>query len=215
MKKLLTPVALILSAFIFTSCTSIDKQVFIKDKASLKRDIRIAVLPFKDAPNKEGSGTTVADTLASEMIKISNWTIVERTQMEKIMKEKKLGMSGVTDADIGQLGSVANADYLIVGSVSEFYYDRQFYIVPKTKLSFNARIIEGKTGTVIATIRYSLETNKHAWIGCCILGWYYVPMLFLGDQNINSDMIQAADDVVWEIAKDVEKKRGCCLGAGN
>ena len=202
----------VLSLFLFIiSCTSVDKSVYIKDKQSLQKPIRIAVLTFVDAPKYPGSGVSIADALTNELVQISNWDLVERSQIEKILKEKSLDMTGLTDSQLTDIGKLAKTDYIIVGSVSDYYYDRQFYIVPKTKIAFNARIINTQTGSIVGTLRYNRETNKNAWCGCCLLGWYYLPVLLLTDQNINTDVSKAARDVVRAIEKDISGKRGCCI----
>lgn len=200
------------SLFLFMlSCTSVDKSVYIKDKQALQKPIRIAVLTFMDAPKYPGSGVSIADALTNELVQISNWDLVERSQIEKILKEKSLDMTGLTDSQLTDIGKLAKTDYIIVGSVSDYYYDRQFYIVPKTKIAFNARIINTQTGSIVGTLRYNRETNKNAWCGCCLLGWYYLPVLLLTDQNINTDVSKAARDVVRAIEKDISGKKGCCI----
>ncbi len=45
----------------------------------------ITVLPFKDAPEKPGSGTVVADAITNYLVKIDNWAMVERSQLSNIM----------------------------------------------------------------------------------------------------------------------------------
>lgn len=200
----------VLSLILFlASCTSVDKSVFIKDKQSLKKPLRIAVLSFVDAPKYPGSGVSIADALTNELVRISNWDLVERSQIEKILKEKSLDMTGLTDAQMTDIAKIAKTDYVIIGSVSDYYYDRQFYIVPKTKIAFNARIINTQTGSIVGTLRYNRETNKHAWCGCCLLGWYYLPVLLLTDHNINTDVGKAAQDVVRTIERDMTSRRGC------
>lgn len=202
----------VLSLFLFIiSCTSVDKSVYIKDKQALQKPIRIAVLTFMDAAKYPGSGVSIADALTNELVQISNWDLVERSQIENILKEKSLDMTGLTDSQLTDIGKLAKTDYIIVGSVSDYYYDRQFYIVPKTKIAFNARIINTQTGSIVGTLRYNRETNKNAWCGCCLLGWYYLPVLLLTDQNINTDVSKAARDVVRAIEKDISGKKGCCI----
>jgi len=202
---------LITIVLFFVACTSTENTILIKDKESLKKPIRIAVLSFVDAPQYPGSGTSVADALTNELLQISNWDLVERSQIEKILKEKSLDMTGLTDSQLTDIGKLAKTDYIIVGSVSDYYYDRQFYIVPKTKIAFNARIINTQTGSIVGTLRYNRETNKNAWCGCCLLGWYYLPVLLLTDQNINTDVSKAARDVVRAIERDISGKKGCCI----
>ncbi len=207
MKKIL-----IVLLFMFQiACTSVDKSIYIKDKQALQKPIRIAVLTFVDAPKYPGSGISIADALTNELVRISHWDLVERSQIEKILKEKSLDMTGLTDSQLTDIGKLAKTDYIIVGSVSDYYYDRQFFIVPKTKIAFNARIINTQTGSIVGTLRYNRETNKNAWCGCFLLGWYYLPMLILSDQNINTDVSKAARDVVKAIERDVNLKKGCCI----
>lgn len=197
--------------FFILSCTSVDKSVHIKDKQALQKPLRIAVLAFMDAPKYPGSGVSIADALTNELVKISNWDLVERSQIEKILKEKSLDLTGLTDSQLTDIGKLAKTDYIIVGSVSDYYYDRQFYIIPKTKIAFNARIINIQTGSIVGTLRYNRETNKNAWCGCCLLGWYYLPVLLLTDQNINTDVSKATRDVVRAIERDLSGKKGCCI----
>lgn len=84
-----------------TSCTSVKKNIYIKDREGLKKNVRIAVFPFNDAPGAEGAGSGVAfaDALTCELIKIDNWQVIERSQLEKIVQERSLNMTGLTDAD--------------------------------------------------------------------------------------------------------------------
>lgn len=195
------------------SCTSIKKNVFIKDKSSLKNDITIAVFPFTDASGSdgEGSGTAFSDALSNELIKISNWKVIERTQLEKVVEEKALNMTGMTDADYTNVARISKVDYIIVGSVTEFSYERKFtnVFVPKTKISFKGRIIHADTGEVVGTISYRRESGKYACLGCLVLSVYYIPVALLTEANKYEDLDIVAEDVGEEIADDVERHKGC------
>lgn len=195
------------------SCTSVKKDIFIKDRESLKKNIRIAVFPFKDAPGSDGAGSGVAfaDALTNELIKIDNWQVIERTQLEKIVQEKSLSMSGMTDADYTKIAQISKVDYIVVGSVSEFMYERRAInvFVPKTRISFKGRIINSETGAVVGTISYTKETGKYAIIGCCILGWYYIPVALMTESNKYEELDDVAEDVAEKIAGDISTKKGC------
>lgn len=195
------------------SCTSVKKDIYIKDRNGLKKDIRIAVFPFKDAPGKdgEGSGVAFADALTGELIKIDNWQVVERAQLERIVQEKSLNMTGLTDADYTKIAQLSKVDYIIVGSVSQFEYERSALnvFVPKTKISFKGRIINAETGTVVGTISYTKETGKYAIIGCCILGLYYIPVALLSESNKYEELDNVAEDVAAKIGGDITEKKGC------
>jgi TolB-like protein len=83
---------------------------------------KVAVFPFKNA----GFGAdwyelsqTLTGMVITALINAKKFEVVERELLEKIMEEKKLGMSGLTDLgeDI-QIAQLAGAQYLVVGSVS-------------------------------------------------------------------------------------------------
>lgn len=195
------------------SCTSVKKDIFIKDRDGLKRNIRIAVFPFKDAPGHdgEGSGTAFADALTGELIKIDNWQVIERAQLEKVVQEKSLNMTGLTDADYTRIAQISKVDYIIVGSVSQFSYERRAInvFVPKTRISFKGRIINAETGTVVGTISYTKETGKYALLGCCIIGIYYIPVALITESNKYEELDDVAEDVAEKIAGDVSDRKGC------
>ncbi|MGL4369682.1 MAG: CsgG/HfaB family protein, partial [Spirochaetota bacterium] len=164
MKRTILLLTAVLCVFAL-SCSSVNNKVFIKDKDALQKEIRIAVLPFNDVNGAQGQGTgeAIADALTNEIVKISNWTVVERSQLQKVMGEKELNMTGMTSADFAALGKLTKTDYIIIGSVSEFEYNREFYnvFVPKTKLTFKARIIDTENGSIVGTISYNKETGKY------------------------------------------------------
>jgi len=206
--------AFVMIAAVVTSCTSVKKDIYIKDRKGLQENIRIAVFPFQDAPGPDGQGSGVAfaDALTSELIKIDNWQVIERAQLEKIVQEKSLNMTGLTDADYTKIARISKVDYIIVGSVSQFSYERKALnvFVPRTKISFKGRIIHAETGEVVGTISYTKETGKYAIAGCCCIGIYYIPIALLVEANKYEELDDVARDVVKKIAADVStRKKGC------
>lgn len=202
-----------LAAFCAVSCTSVKNDVFIKDREAMKRSLKIAVMPFTDPKVKggEGSGLAVADALTGELVKLAPWTVVERSQLEKVMKEKELNMTGLTDADAIALGKIAKTEYIVVGSVTEFHYERSItnVFVPKTKINFKARIIDTESGAIVGTVSYNKETGKYAWCGCCILGYYYIPLALLTEEDKYQELDNSAREIVDQITDDIATKKGC------
>lgn len=187
-------------------CTSVNKDVFIKDER-LKKKVTIAVFPFKDAPGYPGSGIAVSDTLTGEMIKIKNWDIVEREQIDRIIKEQAMDAAGLSDADFNRLGKLIKTDYVVIGSVSEFSYYRGINnaFIPKTILVVNARVIDVEKGRVAGAMKYQLESGKYAWCGCCLLGYYYIPVALLTEENKYGKVGAMAEDIVNDIEEDLSK----------
>ena len=188
---------------LFLSCTTINKEMILKRDIKKLDEIKIAVLPFTDAPGFPGSGISVADALTNEMMKIDEFVMVERSQMNQVINEINIGQAGLTNKEYYTIGNMMNIDYLVVGSVSEYSYTRKMAILPKTKLVFNLRIINLHQNTLSGSGRYDMESGKHAWIGCCLLSYYYIPIALLSDKNINTDVTRAVKDIIRLIDKQL------------
>lgn len=86
---------------------------------------RIAIIDFED---KSGSawgswaiGTGVSDMLATTLFKTGKFDIYERKQMEAILGEQSLQMSGaLTTESAVKVGKLLGVKYLVVGSVNQF-----------------------------------------------------------------------------------------------
>ncbi len=81
---------------------------------------RIAVARFDDGAGYHGCGTGVADMLATALVKSGKFLVVERKDLDKMIKEQQLGLSGVvTEQTAAKVGRVLGVDLMVVGSVSE------------------------------------------------------------------------------------------------
>jgi len=86
---------------------------------------RIAIIDFE---NKTGStyghweiGEGIADMLATALVKSGKFDVFERQKMEAIIKEQKLGLTGlVTPESAAKLGKILGVQYIVVGSVNQF-----------------------------------------------------------------------------------------------
>ena len=95
------------------------------------------------------AGRTIASLLANEMSGLDNVTIVERGQVERVMEEQKLQLSGaVSSASAVQIGEMLGADAVIVGEVSD-YLNWTSLIGNGTTVSFTIRMTDVKTGKVV------------------------------------------------------------------
>lgn len=81
---------------------------------------RIAVSRFNDGNGYHGCGAGVADMLATALVKTKKFSVIERKEIEKVMEEQKLGLSGmVTPETAPAVGKLLGVDLLVIGSVSE------------------------------------------------------------------------------------------------
>ncbi len=102
----------------------------------------VAVLPFTYAHDEVSSGSTlVAERLTTELVS-RQVAVVERSQLEKVVGEIKLEMSGAVDAVSAQkLGKMLGVDAVVTGTLNDF---------DNRETEVNARLIRTETGEILA-----------------------------------------------------------------
>lgn len=93
-----------------------EKPIWAKQKILV-----IAVLGFDNFVDSEDINTDVlTELLQDALVSNSNYMIVERNQVDRIIKEKKFQLSGITDENqLKSIGSLLNAEKIVVGTVSK------------------------------------------------------------------------------------------------
>lgn len=90
---------------------------------------RLAVLTFEDKTSQAQSygymgkdaGDAFAEMVTTALVKTGNYTVIERNELQQLLKEQGLGASGlVTEESAAQAGQVLGAELVIIGAVSEF-----------------------------------------------------------------------------------------------
>ena len=115
-------------------------QIASKVKQEQKR--KIAVLPFRELEGKPTVlGTYLAEDLVTNLFNLGSFDIVERTMLDKLLGEIKLGQSGLIDPDTAkEVGKIAGVDAVVTGTLT----DLQSYV------AVNCRLIDTATGRVFA-----------------------------------------------------------------
>ncbi len=141
---------LLLLVFMLAGCGGVQLQVAPKEKlsGSIKT---IAIMKFADARQDKEKGAydnpsmIIQEKMISGLVNQGIFRVIERQQLEKILAEQKLQMSGMIDNNSAvEIGKMLGADGIMVGSITE--YGRTIY--PKARLTVNVRVIEVKTGLV-------------------------------------------------------------------
>jgi hypothetical protein len=86
-------------------------------------------------------------------VKTSIFSFVERTEMERILKEQQLGMSGVIDdSQAAAVGKILGIDAIISGSTNwnENYENSSTRRVRKVRATISMKVISVTTGQVLA-----------------------------------------------------------------
>lgn len=128
--------------------------------ASAQSRPRLAVLDFENQttawPGQLGSA--VASLLATRLVQASEYSVIERTQLDAILEEQGLQMSGVvTPEQAVRIGRVAGVDYVVLGAVSRFTIDTRRVgfgglgaEVTEAESALNARLVDTETAEIVA-----------------------------------------------------------------
>jgi curli biogenesis system outer membrane secretion channel CsgG len=108
--------AIVLSFLLVVFCT----QIFSQDLTALKK--RIAVINFEDRSGYgHNIGQGVADMLVTSLVESEKFTVVERAELDEILKEQGLGQTGlVTPQSAAKVGQLLGLQRIITGSITEF-----------------------------------------------------------------------------------------------
>ncbi|WP_456408794.1 FlgO family outer membrane protein [Caldithrix abyssi] len=104
--------------------------------------LSIAVLPF----SSQGIGTELQDIdfldkLITGFVNSGRFKVIERAQLERILEEQKLGLSGIIDpTTAAEIGKGIGVDAVILGSVTR----------AGNSLSIDARLIDTENATIIS-----------------------------------------------------------------
>ncbi|BBE31127.1 hypothetical protein OSSY52_12680 [Tepiditoga spiralis] len=116
--------------------------------ASKIGDSVVGILPFEG--NDKEKSTLVSDIYSYYLME-NNIKIVDRKELEKVIKEIKLSMLGITDIkNSNKLGNLISADYLLTGNIKklgDIYY-------------INIKVIKVSTGESIYTDSINFEDKE-------------------------------------------------------
>ena len=151
--------ALLLAVFAAPSLTS----------AASSDKPRIAVLEFKNKADNQwwysGGAEAAQDVFVTELVKSGKFRVVEREQLEALMQEKNLSLSGDVDPKTAvRVGKLLGVNYLLTGAVTEYgntdvsgggrgvYAGKRKFVA-----ALNARLIDTSTGEVVWADEASAE----------------------------------------------------------
>jgi len=157
---------LILLLTIFVGFAS-QTKVFSQNADQMQRlKKRVAVFEFDDKTDHrhrwwtgQPVGRGMADMLTTELVKSGKYRVMERTALEQIMKEQKLGQSGaVTPQTAAAVGKLLGVELAIIGAVTEFGYKKGNTGVNLKKKGFGFGI-QSATASVGIDVRFTNTTT--------------------------------------------------------
>jgi hypothetical protein len=93
--------------------------------------VTVAIIDFESkAPGNAELGRQIGDILTARLSIYNQFRLVERRNMENLLKEHQLSLSGLTDTDdVIKVGKVVGAKIMIFGSI--FAVEKELYIAAK------------------------------------------------------------------------------------
>lgn len=118
---------------------------------------KVAVLPFRAAT--ELIGASVSDMFVTELMKTGKYQLIERSQLNNVLGETEVALSGLSSGQAAQLGRMAGANAVIIGTVSEYemmaYKGRSLPVV-----GINVRMIDTTTGRILWSIDHARSGSR-------------------------------------------------------
>ena len=108
----------------------------------------IAVLDLEQIGLTPQEATILTQRLTTKLIAIDRYQVVERNNMDKILKEQKFQNSGCTDSECAvEIGQLLNTDFIILGSVNKF----------GSTYAVDARLIDVGLGKSLISAEFSMK----------------------------------------------------------
>ena len=123
----------------------IDRQ-FVQDAAARLPDLNpvtVAVFPFQaeEALARRKVDVAVGELLTQKLIRESKFRLLERSQLDTVLREQKLGLSGAIESDTAaQVGKLAGARLAALGTVTRVGKNYQI----------SAKLVDTDTSEVIS-----------------------------------------------------------------
>ena len=124
------------------------QQDFVKGEDIRSRSRRVAVLPLVNLTPYPHAGQIVGDLIATELYALSEFRIMERTEMVAIMKGSLDDLDEVLERAVAhKIGLQLGVDSVIFGSVTEYRYKRGLNEDPV--VGINVRLLDVPSGEIL------------------------------------------------------------------
>jgi curli biogenesis system outer membrane secretion channel CsgG len=158
-------VAAVLLGGILGCATTQDDMYFRQTKTSANvyvspghgRIKKVAIMPFR--AETELIGASISDLFVTEMLRARRYSLVERSQLARVLNESELALAGLSAADAAAVGSMMGADGVIIGTVDQYgtvAYRGHAYPV----IGLTVRLIDSKTGSVVWSVDHAKRARN-------------------------------------------------------
>jgi len=175
---------------LFWACSP-GPKIYTQNINDLRLDISMAVLPFANFSGTEDAGRQVYNAFLVELLNRHSFKILEPGEIDRVLREERVRITDRIDfATIEILKNRLNVDFLLLGSVNEYDYQKsQNREIPR--LGFTVRLLDINTGQIV----WAANHNRKGDDSELIFGWGIISSL--------SDLTaQSAHQVVNKIKVD-------------
>ena len=159
MKKILFLLAFPLLVFSFFGCASVD--VSLNENFDFTSIKNMSALTFNTQQKQyQLYGQLAADTFILEGMRGGKLSMIERGQLESVMKELKLGQTGFVDVKTAkEVGKVVGVDAMVIGTLTHVKHPPTSSGPGLITVHMTAKMIYVETGEVIWIATSSVEAN--------------------------------------------------------
>ena len=126
------------------------------NKTEINKKSTIAILPFINYNNGNNSGQLITDIFSVSLLE-KGFNVISREDINQFLKGEKIDIKKIDRASIKKIGALLNADYLIIGSVTDYnsYSNKRriIYVFEWLRITYSvsvtARIIDTSEGNTI------------------------------------------------------------------
>jgi len=112
----------IFSALIISFWVIIPRESHASDENEKK--MRLAIVDLQSKGISNVVGIAVTDLIRSNMVDTGRFTVVERSQMDAILKEQEIQMTGCTDSSCAvEMGKLLSANKVLIGEINKLGSD--------------------------------------------------------------------------------------------
>lgn len=150
---------ILLPAMLFAGISEIEDlaKEISRDFAAKQKQVlfkkRLAILNFSNTTprmKEHNIGETVSNLLTTEMAQSTIFTLIERENIDKVIKELELGMTGAVNPETAaKAGELSGAEYLLDGTVAEI----------GDGIVINCKLISTETGEIISARDVKIESE--------------------------------------------------------
>ncbi len=154
-----------------------------------EKRLKIAVVDFTNQsgePAYDGMMAGLTADFLDDLQKTGSFRLIERKQMEAVLAELKLNMSGLIEPENAkQIGKQLGVDAFVFGSLSSVKYSRNKQTIlimrsegQRTDVTADARIVNVETGEIIASSKATAYVKQREWVA-----FWFAKLGRIGDKN--------------------------------